>query len=109
VDFVLGREADRVAWQSAKCYLPKTLFEKSKKGRMKPPKYHNYALFKRMLAVKDVVYRRHKDMFRLYERYCHQVLITQLYWGHSDDSSGDDESVVVAADDTHEADCDDGF
>ena len=77
---------------------------------MKPPKYHNYALFKRMVAVKDVVYQRHKDMFRLYERYCHQVSINKLYWGDSDDDSyGDDQSAVVAADDTHEADCDDGF
>ncbi len=62
-----------------------------------------------MLAVKEVVYQRHNDMFRLYERYCRQVSITDLYWGDSDYSSGEEESEVIAADETNEADCDDGF
>ena len=62
-----------------------------------------------MIAVKKVVYQRHNDMFRLYEKYCRQASINSLYWGDSDYSSGEDESRVIAAEPTNEADCDDGF
>ena len=111
VDIVKSIEEDRGAWQ-AKCYLPKTMFDKKTKKGMKKPKFINYNLFKRMVAVKEVVYARHHDMFRLYERYCHQASINTRYWGDdsgSDSAGEQDNDAVVSADDTCEADCDDGF
>ena len=112
IDIVKGAEKDRAAWET-KCYLPKKLFEpKNTKKRMKKAKFINYGLFKRMIAVKEVVYARHRDMFRLYERYCHQASMRDLYFndGEDDDSETEDEHPpVVDADDTNEADCDDGF
>ena len=110
VDVVLGRNnLVRRAWQS-RCHLPKVYFF-PKKGRTKAgrasTKLQNYGLFKRMIAVKSVVFDRHKRMFRLYEKYCEEASLT-TYW--PDAGSDDDEEVGLApADDTKEVDCDEGF
>ena len=107
VDFVLGRTVDRVAWKFP-VYLPIQSFEKTKKGAKGKLQY--CVFFRRILAVKEVVYQWHNEMFRLYERYCRQASITDIYWGDSDYSSAEEESEeVIAADETNEADCDDGF
>ena len=112
VDIVLDRKASiRTAWVS-RCYLPKIVFDekKTKTKGLKSSKYMNYNHFKRMLAVKSVVYERHNFMLQLYEQYCREAS-RKPYWGESEggnDSSGD-ACEVVEAEDTNEADCDDGF
>jgi len=114
IDFVLGRTpSDRLAWRTP-CYLPISLFDKTKKPKgMKTPKYQNYKFFKRMIAVKEVVYQRHMEMLRLYETYCQQASITDKYYDDDDEELDDDGDSggepVIAADETNEADCDDGF
>ncbi len=88
------------------------MFANKRKKGMKTPQCQNYQCFKRMLAVKDVVYQHHNKMFRLYERYCFQASIKDLYFNDDDnnDSSGvEEERAVVSASETNEADCDDGF
>ena len=111
VDIVLGREnVVRKAWQT-RCYLPKTMFEDQRKKRRRQAQFKNYPYFKRMLAVKEVVYNRHREMLGLYERYCAEASVVP-YWGDDDAASDDgdnDDNAVVAAADTNEADCDDGF
>ena len=62
-----------------------------------------------MLAVKPAVYDRHETMLRLYEKYCDDASLTK-YWGDDDDEDETTEGLRVApAEDTNEADCDDGF
>ena len=58
-----------------------------------------------MLAVKEVVYSRHKVMLQLYEEYCREASRTP-YWSDGPDQTsqdGDD-----AAEETNEADLEDG-
>ena len=107
VDFVLGRkEVVRRAWQ-ARCHLPKIMFasKRPRKGCRTSSKLQNYCLFKRMIAVKTVVMEKHKEMLRLYEKYCREAS-TSSYWGADEQ---DDNDEIAAADETNEADCDDGF
>lgn len=109
IDVVLDRKnLVRKAWQ-ARCHLPKAMFQdkKGRKGSRASAKLTNYALFKRMLAVKPAVYEQHQNMMRLYEKYCDEVS-TNKYWG----GDGDDECPtreVVPAEEIDEVDCDDGF
>ena len=109
VDFVLGRnDVVRKAWRPV-VHLPKIMFvekRKHRKGTRTSAKLQNYPLFKRMLAIKPVVYARRKTMLRLYEKYCHEASATK-YWGTEEDD--DTTEVVGVAEDTNEADCDDGF
>jgi len=110
IDIVLGREQDRKAWQ-ARCHLPKMLFV-DKKGRKKgrvSKKLQDYGLFKRMLAVKEAVYKGHKRMLHLYEKFCDEAEV-EKYWG--DDEDEDEEVVqedIPPAAETNEADCEDEF
>ena len=109
VDVVLGRtDVVRRTWQ-ARCHLPKIMFaekRKHRKGSRTSSKLQNYVCFKRMIAVKQVVYERHQAMLRMYERYCHEAEMSK-YWGIEEDDDLDTD--VAVADDTNEADCDDGF
>ena len=108
VDVVLGRkEVVRRAWQ-ARCHLPKIVFatKRPRKGSRTSSKLQDYCLFKRMIAVKSVVFERHNEMLRLYEKYCREASMTS-YWGVDQDVDIDEE--IAAADETNEADCDDGF
>ena len=112
VDYVHGRTAlVRRAWRG-KVHLPPAMFsgKKPRKGAA-ASKLHNYSCFKRMLAIKPVVFSRHKEMLRLYQRYCHEAS-RRPYFDDDDDDEGsrtEDDVSVVAADDTNEADCDEGF
>ena len=108
IDVVLGRkDLVRRAWQ-ARCHLPKVMFaeKKGRKSTRTSAKLKDYCLFKRMLAVKPAVYQRHKTMLRLYEKYCEDASMTK-YWGEEDDDLPTEH--VAPAEDTNEADCDDGF
>jgi hypothetical protein len=108
IDVVLGRkDLVRRAWQ-ARCHLPKVLFaeKKGRKGARSSAKLQNYFLFKRMLAVKPAVYDRHKNMLRLYEKYCDDASTTK-YWG--EDEEEDLPEDVAPAEDTKEVNCDDEF
>ena len=109
IDVVLGREeVVRKAWQ-ARCHLPKVMFspKKGRRGSRTSAKLQNYVCFKRMLGVKPAVYDNHKNMLRLYEKYCADAEATP-YWG----DDGDDEALeedIAPAEDTKESDCDDEF
>ena len=109
IDVVLGRtEVVRRAWQ-AKCHLPKIMFvekRKQRKGTRTSAKLLNYGLFKCMITVKDVIFDRHKAMLRLYEKYCHEASQSP-YWGDAEDD--DDDTGIVVADATDEADVEDQF
>ena len=59
-----------------------------------------------MLAVKSVVFQRHQLMLRLYEKFCRQASMIS-YWG--EDKEDDNDQDIAVADETNEADCDDGF
>ena len=106
IDVVLDRkERVRQAWQ-ARCHLPKTMFhtKKGRKGARTSSKLQNYGLFKSMLAT---VYVNHKNMLRLYEKYCDEAE-TVPYWG--DDNADDvDMEELEPAEDPNEDDCDDEF
>ena len=109
IDVVLDRkERVRQAWQ-ARCHLPKTMFhaKKGRKGARTSSKLQNYGLFKRMFAAKTAVYANHKNMLRLYEKYCDEAE-TAPYWG--DDNADDvDMEELEPAEDPNEDDCDDEF
>ena len=111
VDIVLERkETERKAWRSW-CHLPKMLFADNVKGR-KPSRRSamtkNYDFFKRMLAVKEAVFARHKKMFKLYEEHCNALQPgAPMYWDDTDEVL--DASVVTEAPDVKEASCADGF
>ena len=108
VDVVLGRkDVVRRAWQ-ARCHMSRIMFaqKRPRKGSRKSSKLQDYCLFKRMMAVKSVVFDKHHEMLRLYEKYCREAS-TPSYWGADEDVDNDQE--IFAADETNEADCDDGF
>ena len=109
IDVVLGRkELVRRAWQ-ARCHLPKIMFhpKKGRRGSRTSGKLQNYGVFKRMLAVKPAVYQNHRNMLRLYEKYCEEAETT-AYWGDDSDDDGQIED-IDPAEDPHEEDCDDEF
>ena len=60
-----------------------------------------------MLAVKPAVYQNHKNMLRLYEKYCEEAETT-TYWGDDSDDDGQIED-IDSAEDPQEDDCDDEF
>lgn len=111
VDIILDRkEEERKAWRSS-CHLPKVLFADNVKGR-KPSRRsamtRNYVFFKRMLAVKDAVFARHKKMLKLYEQHCNLLQPgAPMYWGNTDELL--DPAVIAEAPDVEEASCADGF
>ena len=110
VDFVLGREKNRQAYRY-KCHLPKVMFAEKVKGRRPSSKSAmktNFEFFKRMLAVKEAVYSRHKKMFELYEQRCYLLQPgAPMYWGDGDDL--DDADEVQEAKDVEEASCAESF
>ena len=109
IDVVLGRkELVRRAWQ-ARCHLLKIMFhpKKGRRGSRTSGKLQNYGVFKRMLAVKPAVYQNHRNMLRLYEKYCEEAETT-AYWGDDSDDDGQIED-IDPAEDPHEEDCDDEF
>ena len=109
VDVVLDRkDCVRAGWQS-KCHLPKALFASvGVKGRKRKAasKCRDFALFKRMIAVKDVVYRKHRKMMKIYERYCDEAKLPK-YWDDEDDD--EHELAAVPAPATNEVIDDEGF
>ena len=111
IDVVLDRaDVVRQAWRSS-VHLPRGMFHPSKgrRGSRAAVKMQNYCCFKRMLAVKAVVYANHQNMFRLYEKYCEEAE-TEMYWGDDDD---EDDTMALDAlpppEDTEEQDCEDEF
>ena len=58
-----------------------------------------------MLAVKTAVYKNHRNMLRLYEKYCEEAE-SEAYWG--EDEHGEQE-LLAPAEDTKEDDCVDEF
>ena len=111
VDIVLGRKDQvRKAWRSS-CHLPKVLFADKVKGRkplLKSAMTRNYEFFKRMLAVKEAVFGKHKKMLKLYEQYCNLLQPgAPMYWGDVDEIV--DPSAIAEAANVNEASCADGF
>ena len=109
VDVVLGRtEKARQAWRS-RCHYPKIMFhsKKGRKGARTSTKLQYYGCFKRMIAAKTAVYEHHRNMLRLYEKYCTEAEC-KPYWGDDEDNDGmmDD---IGSAEDPNEDDCDDEF
>ena len=105
VDVVLGRkESVRLAWNS-RCHLPKTMFGGAQGRKRKgSAKCRDFPLFKRMLAVKHVVYERHRLMFRMYEKFCDEAKLPK-YWNDEDE----DETTIAPAAATNEVVNDEGF
>ena len=107
IDFVLRREKIlHQAW-SARCHLPKTLFVPSKgRSRRASSKCFDYIFFKRMIATKTVVYKWHRRMFHLYEKFCEEASFT-TYWNDDESDEDDDNPETAAA--TNEVVKDDAF
>ncbi len=76
-----------------------------KKVTAKMRKCTYYELFRRMQAVKKIVYKHHRRMLRLYEAACEEDQ-EEPYWGPEDEVADD---VVNDADDTNEILRDDEF
>ena len=73
VDLVLGRKPEREAWR-VNVHLPRLLFPNPDlKRQPKSNRKMDYVFFKRMLGVKDVVFRRHHSILRLYQRFCREA------------------------------------
>ena len=111
VDVVLQKtkeEGVRMGWKS-ECHLPKTMFQSKRKGRKRKSSQHccDFELFRRMVTVKNIVYKHHRRMFVLYERWCHDHSEPK-YWNDDDDDDGDTMSVQPAKS-TNEVLEDDGF
>ena len=108
IDVVLRRTASvRQAW-SSRCHLPKIMFipKKGRNARDTSSKCYDYVLFKRMIAVKAIVYKRHKIMFRKYEKYCEEASLPK-YWQDAD--SDEDQTNLESAEATNEVVDDEGF
>ena len=70
IDYVLGRDPDRNVWR-AYAHLPLTMFPKKNAKRVpKDNRKRDYPFFKRMIAVRSAVFDRHREMLRLYQKYC---------------------------------------
>ena len=106
IDVVLGRTPVRQAWQS-RCHYPKILFhpKKGRKGKRTATRLQNYPYVKRMIGVKNAVFKHHRNMLRLYEKFCVDAEC-EAYWG--DDEDGD-VMEMEDAEEHHEDDCDDEF
>ena len=109
IDYVLGRtEIERRAWRF-KCHFPKSLFV-NKTGRPGKKRVSNkcydYPLFKRMVATKEVVYKNHRKMFRLYEHFCEKSELPK-YWENREEQ--EITADVEAAEATNEVIADDEF
>ena len=75
IDYVLGRDPDRNAWR-AYAHLPRTMFPKKNAKRVpKDNRKKDYPFFKRMinLLVRETVFNRHREMLRLYQKYCEEA------------------------------------
>ena len=79
---------------------------KQSKGDRTSARLLNYGLFKSMVAVKTVMYDRHKSMLRLYEKYCHEGSLSPC-WTDADDD--DDDTEIAVADSSNEVDVEDEF
>lgn len=81
--------------------------KKGRRGARTSGKLQNYGYFKRMMACKHAVYNNHKNLLRLYEKYCEEADNTP-YWGDESDDDGMIED-MDPAEDPEEDDCDDEF
>ena len=103
VDYVLGRQSPRLCYQY-RCHLPKALFAPGKK---RSNKCQDFAQFQRMLTVKMIVYKQHRVMFRLYEKYCKEAELPK-YWNDDDDGAENGDE-IQNAEATNETLDDEGF
>ena len=105
IDFLLGKECPRLCYKY-NCYHPKVMFEASKKKKSHySGKCQYFSQFKRMLVVKDLVFKYHRKMLRLYEKSCDETE-QEAYWGHDADNDG---PTIDAAEATNEVVSDDTF
>ena len=62
-----------------------------------------------MLAVKDIVYKQHRVMLRLYEQYCKEAGQVPYWDNDEDDLDEGGAAAMASADPTNEHVADDGF